>query len=229
MARLPRISPAGIPQHIVQRGNNRQVCFGSEQDMAVYSCWLAQYAEEHKVAIHAWVLMTNHVHLLVSPLADNAVSAMMQALGRRYVRYFNRTYVRSGTLWEGRFRSALVQSSKYLLACQRYIELNPVRAGMVDDPSAYAWSSYRSHALGLMVQMHTPHEQYLSLGTSCDVRQANYRELFRAHLDDRLVKDIRDAVNAGLALGDSRFKDDLEALHARRLRVASPGRPRLRD
>lgn len=223
MARLPRISPIGIPQHIVQRGNNRQICFGSEEDMACYVHWLAEYATELKVDIHAWVLMTNHVHLLVTPRAEKAVSSMMQALGRRYVRYFNRTYKRSGTLWEGRFRAGLVQAGDYLLACQRYIELNPVRAGMVDDPSAYVWSSYSAHAFGLTVAMHSPHEEYLQLALDNASRQAAYRALFKAHLEPGMVASIRQSVNAGLALGNDRFKDQLEALHNRRQRPAVPG------
>ncbi|MDN3638296.1 transposase [Simiduia curdlanivorans] len=195
--------------------------------MAFYAHWLGHYAQAYHVEIHAWVFMTNHVHLLVTPLAESAVSAMMQALGRRYVRYFNRTYQRTGTLWEGRFRSGLVQASRYLLVCQRYIELNPVSAGMVTDPSAYTWSSYRCHALGLAVQLHTPHSEYLHLGRDTLARQASYRDLFKRHLDSELTDNIRATVNAGLALGDSRFKDELEALCERRLRPANRGRPKL--
>jgi len=126
MARLQRISPLGIPQHIIQRGNNRQVCFACDQDMAFYASLLIEYSKMFSVAIHAWVFMTNHVHLLASPYTNGAISDMMQAVGRRYIRYFNREYRRSGTLWEGRFKSSLVESEKYLLQCQRYIELNPV-------------------------------------------------------------------------------------------------------
>jgi putative transposase len=125
MARLPRFCPAGISHHIVQRGNNRSVCFVDEQDFATYASWLNEYADEFEVAVHAWVFMTNHVHLLVTPQHDRGVSGLMQALGRRYVRYFNRRYQRTGTLWEGRFRSSLVQSETYLLQCYRYIELKP--------------------------------------------------------------------------------------------------------
>ena len=140
MPRLPRLSPVGIPQHLIQRGNNRQVCFSTEEDMAVYAHWLYDYAMKYIVHIHAWVFMTNHVHLLVTPWQANGVSRMMQSLGRYYVRYYNQTYRRSGTLWEGRYKSCLVESTDYLLQCYRYIELNPVRAGMVEDPSDYFWS-----------------------------------------------------------------------------------------
>lgn len=149
MARLHRLSPAGIPQHVIQRGNNRQACFNSDEDFAAYAYWLKEYADKYQVQIHAWVFMTNHVHLLVTPIKESAVSQMMQSLGRCYVRYYNKTYQRSGTLWEGRFKSCLIESSGYLLQCYRYIELNPVRALMVSDPSEYRWSSYRSNGLGV--------------------------------------------------------------------------------
>ena len=228
MPRLPRIGPIGIPQHIIQRDNNRQVCFASEQDLAVFASLLDEYATKFSVAVHAWVFMTNHVHLLVTPYAEAGVSKMMQALGRKYVRYFNREYQRSGTLWEGRFRSSLVQSETYLLHCQRYIELNPVRAGMVSAPSDYAWSSYQCHALGKVISLSTPHKEYLRLGKCDKERQIAYRSLFRAHVDGELVDDIRSAVNKGLALGNDRFKDKIEQLSGRRVRAAIMGRPKSR-
>ena len=225
MARLPRFCPIGIPQHVIQRGNNRQPCFASEQDFAVYATWLQDYAIEFKVAIHAWVFMTNHVHLLVTPHGENAISKMMQALGRRYVRYFNHEYRRSGTLWEGRFKASLVQTEEYFLVCQRYIELNPVRAGMVDDPADYQWSSYQAHALGREVKMHTPHDEYLKLSSDLSLRQSLYRSLFLAHTEGALLSDIRLAVNRGLALGSDKFKDDIERLVGQRLRPKKMGRP----
>ena len=151
----------------------------------------------------------------------------MQSVGRRYVRYFNREYRRSGTLWEGRFKSSLVQSETYLLQCQRYIELNPVRAGMVSDPAHYIWSSYQCHSLGKAIKMSTPHEEYLALGNTDSIRQSVYRSLFPAHVDDELIKDIRVAVNKGLALGGERFKAEMERLTNRRVRPAKMGRPRL--
>lgn len=225
MARLKRIGPVGIPQHIIQRGNNRQVCFAAEQDMAVYANLLHEYSKEFSVSIHAWVFMTNHVHLLVTPHFAGGVSKMMQAQGRRYVRYFNREYQRSGTLWEGRFKSSLVQSETYLLHCQRYIELNPVRANMVADPADYAWSSYQFNALGKHIELCTPHEEYLRLGSTEKERQEVYRELFRYHVDGKLLEDIRTAANKGLALGGERFKSEIEQLHGRRVRAAKMGRP----
>ena len=148
MPRKPRVSLAGVSEHIIQRGNNRQVIFASDDDMKAYVTWLRDYAEQFEVAIHAWVLMTNHVHLLCTPNSPSAISQMMQSVGRRYVQYFNRSYKRSGALWEGRFRSCLVQEETYLLKLYRYIELNPVRAGMVDDPADYSWSSYQGNGLG---------------------------------------------------------------------------------
>ncbi|MCW8965815.1 MAG: transposase [Candidatus Pacearchaeota archaeon] len=226
MARLPRIGPLGIPQHIIQRGNNRQVCFAGEQDMGVYAHYLEEYAQQFSVAIHAWVFMTNHVHLLATPYDHEAVSKMMQALGRRYVRYFNREYRRSGTLWEGRFKSSLVQSEVYLLQCQRYIELNPVRANMVSDPAEYVWSSYQSNALGKKIALYTPHEEYLKLGKTDEQRQKAYRSLFYSHVEDGLIEDIRSAVNKSMAFGNDRFKQEIEALCGRRIRPAKMGRPK---
>lgn len=228
MARLKRLSPLDIPRHIIQRGNNRQVCFVCDQDMAFYASLLLEYSTKFSVSLHAWVFMTNHVHLLASPRAIDGISKMMQAVGRRYVRYFNREYLRSGTLWEGRFKSSLVQSERYLLQCQRYIELNPVRARMVTEPAQYVWSSYQCHALGKKVQMSTPHIEYLLLGKSDASRQVAYRELFLSHVDEKLIDDIRAAVNKGLAFGNDSFKDEIENLYERRVRSAKMGRPRVK-
>lgn len=225
MARLRRLSPVGIPQHLIQRGNNRQRCFISKQDFTVYAKWLAEYSAQCQVEIHAWVFMTNHVHLLATPNQESAISNMMQALGRRYVRYFNREHQRTGTLWEGRYKSSLVESESYLLTCQRYIELNPVRAGMVGDPSEYHWSSYQAHALGRSVGMHSPHQEFINLGKTKASRQRAYRELFVSHIGDSLIHDIRSSVNQGMALGSERFKDELEALEGRRVRPSKIGRP----
>jgi putative transposase len=135
-------------QHIIQRGTNRQPCFASDEDFVAYSHWLDECARKYAVSIHAWVFMANHVHLLMTPSTSDGVSKLMQTLGRYYVRYFNNTYRRTGTLWEGRFKSCVVDEENYLLVCQRYIELNPVRAGMVSAPEGYRWSSYRANGLG---------------------------------------------------------------------------------
>jgi len=164
MTRLSRVSPAGVPVHVIQRGNNRQDCFVSDEDYGAYLNWLKEYSLKYRVDIHAWVMMTNHVHLLCTPRFEGGLSSMMQGLGRRYVQYFNVEYGRSGTLWEGRFKACLIQEERYLLEVYKYIELNPVRAEMVADPGEYRWSSYQVNGLGKASDLCTPHQEYLSLG-----------------------------------------------------------------
>jgi len=226
MARLARVSPIGVPQHIVQRGNNRQVCFASDEDMKAYLNWLKEFSKKYLVDVHAWVLMTNHVHLLCTPHEEGAISKMMQSIGRMYVRYYNYTYQRSGTLWEGRFKSSLIQSEKYMLELHRYIELNPVRADMVDEPNEYSWSSYGCNALGLETELQAPHELYLALGKTKNERLENYQQLFKAHVGVELLKEIRDSVNKGLALGNERFVLQIEALTEKRVTPRKAGRPK---
>ncbi|XGA79196.1 transposase [Halomonas sp. CH40] len=225
MPRKPRVSLPGVPEHIIQRGNNRQVIFTSDEDMEAYAAWLQDYAKQFDVAVHAWVLMSNHVHLLCTPQTPNAVSQLMQFVGRRYVQYFNRRYQRSGTLWEGRFRSCLVQEESYLLQLYRYIELNPVRAGMVVDPADYRWSSYQGNGLGKRIKLLTPHPLYLTLGNTDEQRQQNYRELFRYQVEGKLLEDIRNASNKGLVLGNGRFVEEVEALTGKKLSEGKRGRP----
>jgi len=225
MARLARVCPVGIPQHVIQRGNNRQACFASEQDFVAYATWLKDYSTKHKVDIHAWVLMTNHVHLLCTPRATNAVSLMMQSLGRQYVRYFNFSYKRTGSLWEGRFKSCLVEEENYLLHLYRYIELNPVRAGMVKQPSDYSWSSYQINALGKDSNLCTAHPLYLALASKSEERCANYRELFKYQVEGKLLEEIRVATNQGMVLGNERFTEEIESLTGRRMTAKKMGRP----
>ena len=225
MPRLPRISPIGIPVHVIQRGNNRQACFVSEEDHGAYAGWLKEYSRKYSVEIHAWVMMTNHVHLLCTPRQASGISQMMQSLGRRYVQYFNSAYRRSGTLWEGRFKSCLVQEERYLLEVYKYIELNPVRAGMVADPGEYIWSSYQVNGLGKISDLCSPHREYLSLGETPQNRQKHYRELFTLHVDDKLLENIRTNTHKGMALGNDRFKDELATLTGRRLKPKKRGRP----
>ncbi|GGO68209.1 transposase [Bowmanella pacifica] len=210
MARRPRLNLAGVPQHVVQRGNNRQVCFYIDQDYAVYLDKLKEYSCRYKVAVHAFVLMTNHVHLLVTPTTPLGVSQMMQALGRYYVRYINVTHGRSGTLWEGRYKSSLVDSEHYLLLVSRYIELNPVRANMVAHPAEYPWSSYQHNALDKYIELLTAHPLYLALGTDVTSRKAAYQALFKAQIPDYSLKQIREALQKTWVLGDSRFKQQIE-------------------
>ena len=226
MARCRRIGPKGVTQHIVQRGNNRKICFRCEQDFIVYASWLKQHSEKFNVAVHAWVFMTNHVHLLCTPLSENlGVSRMMQSLGRQYVRYFNDTYKQTGTLWEGRFKSSLVCTSSYLMNVYRYIELNPVRAKIVDEPSQYKWSSYRNNALGVLSALCTPHEIYLQLGATSTMRLNTYRSLFSVALSESLINEIRLSSNKELVLGSAEFKDKIEAMTGEKLRTGKMGRP----
>ena len=175
---------------------------------------------------HAYVLMTNHVHLLVSSGEADGVGAMMKSLGQRYVQYVNRSYRRSGSLWEGRYRSCLTQEEDYLLACQRYIELNPVRAGMVVHPAEYRWSSYRANAQGEESPLIVPHSLYLALGANPEGRQAAYRELFRYHLEPGLVDAIRRATNGNFALGNERFGEQIASALGRRAQPGRSGRPK---
>jgi len=217
MARLPRLCYPGIPLHIIQRGTNRQACFASEEDFAAYASWLDEYSRKCLVAVHAWVFMTNHVHLLVTPQTGDGVSRMMQMIGRHYVRYFNYCYKRSGTLWEGRFKSCVVEADRYLLVCQRYIELNPVRASMVALPADYTWSSYQANGMGRNVKFWTPHPAYQELGKNKASRISAYRSLFKAYLDEEEINHIRHASNKCMALGSDKFKEEVEQLTGRRV------------
>jgi len=224
MARLPRLDVPGVAQHVIQRGNNRQVCFGSEDDFIAYAGWLHEYSLKHEVAIHAWVFMTNHVHLLLTPKKQGGVSKLMQSLGRRYVPYFNYQYRRSGTLWEGRFKSCLVQSERYLLECYRYIELNPVRAGMVEGPGDYKWSSYRNNGLGIKSKLATPHDEYLALGDTDATRLESYRSFFIGQVAPEVLNQICQSTHKGLVIGSDRFAQEIEVLAKRRTTPAKLGR-----
>lgn len=225
MPRRARVSLPHIPHHIIQRGNNRQVCFYAEQDYHLYLEWLGKYAAEYECAVHAYVLMTNHVHLLITPKHAEAVGQLMKRLGQRYVQYVNRTYRRSGTLWLGRFPSCLVQEDAYLLGCYRYIELNPVRAWMVEHPADYPWSSYQVNGQGGVGKLITLHDLYLGLGHDEASRLAAYRELFRYHLEPQLIDEIRSASNGNYVLGSSRFAEEIEKVLGRRVTPGRAGRP----
>ena len=226
MPRRARLTLPGVPLHLIQRGNNRQSCFFGDDDYRFYLDGLADAAGKTDCRVHAYVLMTNHVHLLVSADHVAAPGAMMKALGQRYVPYVNRLYRRSGTLWEGRFRSCPIQEEAYLLACQRYIELNPVRATMVEHPADYRWSSYRANAQGEDDRQVSPHRLYVALGDTAEHRQAAYRELFRHDLEPGLVDQIRAATNGNFLLGNARFAAEIEAALGRRVSPGTPGRPR---
>jgi len=226
MPRRPRIHLDGVPLHIVQRGHSRQPCFFAAADYLAYLEWLGDAARRTGCQIHAYALMTNHVHLLLTPSDAQAVSGLMVALGRRYVPYMNATYQRSGTLWEGRYKSSLIQSEAYLLACMRYIELNPVRAGLCPDPAHYRWSSYRANALGETTTLLTPHPLYATLGWDDANRQSAYRELFDHVLPDKTLADIRLALNQTQPLGNNRFYDAIEQATGQRRQAKPRGRPR---
>jgi putative transposase len=229
MARKPRYNIVGVPQHVIQRGNNREPCFFAEADYCYYLDCLAGSAEKYGCDVHAYVLMTNHVHLLVTPNRQNAIPQMMQSLGRKYVRYVNHVYKRTGTLWEGRYKSSLVDESHYLLTCMRYIELNPVRAGMVEVPGEYRWSSYRANGYGEADECIKPHLIYRSLGDGPEIRMHQYRLLFSTALEDAQVHEIRETLNQELVLGKGYFKDRIETMLGRRVRPGQVGRPRVEE
>lgn len=225
MPRRPRLIVPGVPLHIIQRGNNRSVCFFADEDYHLYLDILAERAEVHGCAVHAWCLMTNHVHLLVTPTTEEGAAQMMKGLGQRYVQHVNRTCRRTGTLWEGRFRSCLLDADAYVLACARYIELNPVRAGMVEHPAEYRWSSYRANAQEEADTLVTPHALYQALGATAAERAAAYRALFQDVLPAELVEQIRAATNGNFALGHPRFQAEIAAALGRRVVPGKPGRP----
>ena len=229
MARLSRYVIPGQPQHIIQRGNNRQLIFAADADYQFFRDALIEAAHKYGLAIHAYVWMTNHIHLLATPEKDDSISKVFQSIGRRYVQYFNHTYRRSGTLWEGRYRATVVDSERYLLSLMRYIEMNPVRAGMVAQPSDYPWSSYAFNALGQRdpnSNWLAAHSEYLRLGQSADAREAAYRALFSAAIVGEDLAAIRESVHKGWALGDERFQAQIEALTRRRAASKGVGRPR---
>lgn len=226
MARYPRLDLPGIPQHIVQRGNNRAACFFDDAHRRMYLDLLREASRAAQVAIHAYVLMGNHVHILATPARVGGVSATMQVVGRRYVQYVNKARGRTGTLFDGRFKSGLVQSERYLLCCYRYIELNPVRAGLVDDPARYEWSSYRCNGLGEPDELITSHPAFDELGDSSSERQHCYRAFVAQGLPADEGAAIRTHARQGRALGSPAFQDWVEAAAGRNARLAPRGRPR---
>ena len=226
MPRRARLILPNIPLHIMQRGNNRQACSFADEDYSIYLDWLAEQAGKTGCQVHAYVLMTNHVHLLISADRIEGPGLLMKALGQRYAQYVNRTYRRSGTLWEGRFRSCLVQDEIYLLACQRYIELNPVRAGMVAHPVEYRWSSYRVNAQDEADILVKPHPLYMALGPDAAARRATYRELFRHELEPAWVDEIRRATNGNFVLGNEHFSAQVSSALGKRVVPGRSGRPR---
>jgi putative transposase len=225
MPRKPRIDLPTYPLHVLQRGNNKQTCFNNTADFKAYEYWLKQYSVQFDVSIHAWVFMTNHVHILCTPNKSNAISDMMQSLGRQYVRYFNDKYKRTGTLWEGRYKACLVEDDAYLIQLYKYIELNPVRANMVTEPELYVWSSFQINALGKDSSLCAPHQNYMRLGNTKEERQLAYLKLFKEGLPLIQLEKIRESTKSGLVFGSDKFADKMESITGLILTKQKPGRP----
>lgn len=223
MARLPRMIIPGQPQHVIVRGNNRSEIFCCDADYRFYLEKLQAACKKHDVQIHAYVLMTNHIHLLMTPSSEDSLGKTLQMLGRYYVQYFNYCYQRTGTLWEGRYKATLIDSESYLLTCMRYIELNPVRAGMVADPADYPWSSYGFNASGQADDLVTQHFVFQRLGNNESERQAAYRALFKQAISETQMSEIREATNKAWALGDGQFKERIQLQLARRVEPVARG------
>lgn len=229
MPRPPRFNLAGVPQHVVQRGNNRQATFFSDADYQRYLDFVASALTVNPCDLHAYVLMPNHIHLLITPHSPDSLSKLMQSVTGRYGQYVNASQGRSGTLWGGRYKACIVESERYLLSCYRYIELNPVRAGLVGHAADYSWSSHGCNGAGEVSRLITPHPLYQALGSSSETRRAAYRALFRGHMEASLMRRIREALNQGRALAGERFRRDMEARLSRPMGAARRGRPSDRD
>ncbi|MDM0104906.1 transposase [Variovorax sp. J22R24] len=225
MARLPRLTLADQPHHVIQRGNNRQVVFVDRVDREFFLTLLGENAVRFGIALHAYVLMDNHFHLLATPSTADGLPQWMQAVGRRYVRYFNDRHGRTGTLWEGRYRSTLIQTDRYLLACMVYIDLNPVRAGMVAEARDYPWSSHGHYAGLRQDRFLMPHPLYWALGNTPFAREAAYAELVRSGISSAVQATLTDATLRGWAVGDEDFLHSLQKTTERRVLKARPGRP----
>lgn len=226
MPRRPRMYTAGLPFHIVQRGNNREACFFAEQDYLFYLQLLQDGLTRYAVSLHAYVLMTNHVHLLLTPSCPDGISRLMSVVGSRYGYYMNKTYGRSGTVWEGRHKASAVDSERYLLTCYRYIEMNPVTAGMVKRPEEYRWSSHGANAWNDSCSWLTPHEQFLALHRNPTERAKAYRDLFRTCLPDEDILAIRKAMHYSHPLGDGRFCLQIAERLGIKIGHAARGRPK---
>ena len=226
MARQPRNFVSGIPVHLIQRGNNRSACFFQPRDYRTYLEKLQQCSRQFDVSIHNYVLMTNHVHLLVTPESAFGISLMMHSLGTYYVHYVNRHYERTGTLWEGRYKDCLIDTDSYFLTVSRYIELNPVRAGICQNPAQYLWSSFRRLAAGTPDNLVRPHPLYVALGATDRDRQARYAGLFQGEIPETTLRSIRDGCNKSCVLGDSQFKQRIEGQLGRALPPFQVGRPK---
>lgn len=226
MARLPRLTVPGYPHHIIQRGNNRQAIFVSPDDYELLLSLIDEHARKQRVAVHAYVLMSNHFHLLATPETEEGIPQMMQAVGRRYVRNFNLRHARTGTLWEGRYRSTLIQAERHLLACMVYMDLNPVRASMVADPEDYRWSSHQHYIGRRADKLITPHPLYWELGNTPFARDEAYLALVRSGISDKEKQALTESAMRGWALGEPDYVADLQRRTARRVVRAQAGRPK---
>ena len=225
MARLPRLVIPHQPHHVIQRGNDRQLIFRDSSDYGIFLDWLRESAKQFNVAIHAYVLMSNHLHLLASPSDLIGLGRMMQWVGRHYVPYFNHKYQRNGTLWQGRYKTAVIDSERYFLTCSRYIELNPVRAGMVPNPADYAWSSYQHHICARTDPLITDHPLHWALGNTPFEREAAYKAMAEQALTSEELDKMRKSAIQGWAIGSNDFKVLLEKHAARRVTPGKRGRP----
>ncbi|MBY0409122.1 MAG: transposase [Burkholderiaceae bacterium] len=225
MARQPRLTLPGYPHHIIQRGNNRQMIFADAQDFESMRAILAENAKKYCVAVHAYVLMDNHFHLLATPSTVEALPLMMQAVGRSYVRRFNQRHGRTGTLWEGRYRSTLIEAKRYFLLCMVYMDLNPVRAGLVVEPQAWRWSSHAHYVGHTHEAWVAPHALVWELANTPFAREAAYKSLVDAGLDASQQDALTAATLSGWALGDADFVDALQKRSDRRMTKGKAGRP----
>lgn len=225
MPRKPRFYLPEIPAHVIQRGHNREAIFFCDQDYLEYLRPLKSSADDCGCLIHAYVLMTNHVHLLLTPLYQESIGRLFQGLGRQYVRYINQTYKRSGSLWEGRHKGHIIDSDTYVLTCMRYIEMNPVRAQMVNSPAEYRWSSYAANAWGPSNLIIQPHQQYLDLAKNQETRQSRYRSFFETDLASNELELIRASLQSGTPMGNARFKRQIESTLGRSVGEVKRGRP----
>ena len=226
MPRKPRFFVPGLAAHVIQRGNNRQAIFFEAADYELYRSLVGEGRDRYGCSVHAYVLMTNHVHLLLTPTEKHSISRIMQCVGRHYVPYVNAKYARSGTLWEGRFKASIVDSTSYLLACYRYIELNPVRAGMVANPEEYCWSSFQSNALAATDGLLTPHAEYINLGCNKSERAASYRLLFEKPQPEGVLAVLREHTESGTPLGNDCFRKQIESMLSIKVGKPRRGRPR---
>lgn len=229
MPRKQRMYLPGLPAHVVQRGNNRSACFFHDDDYRFFLAVLDEALRRHRVALHAYVLMTNHVHLLMTRADTDGISRVMQHVGRMYVLYINRNYRRTGTLWEGRHKASLVNAAEYLLMCYRYIELNPVRAGMVEVPEDYPWSSYRRNGWGEANSLVTDHPLYLALGKDGATRQLTYRQLFAGHLEPAALQVMQESLAHNYPLGNDRFRESIEQQLGHAVGHRDRGRPAIKN